>query len=93
MLFGQIANIPGVLQKPRRPQYNYNFVMDLKSRLQNTLRTAKDRLRTHELKQQKRAPQDYAYYDKGDLVLLHVENKHKLDSLWKGPFEVIEDRD
>lgn len=94
MLFGRIANIPGVLQKSGRPQYNYDdFVMDLKSRLQNTFRTAKDRLRSQKLKQQKRGPQDNAYYDKGDLVLLQVENKHKLDALWKGPFEVIEDRD
>ncbi|KAJ4440581.1 hypothetical protein ANN_08726 [Periplaneta americana] len=78
-----------VLQKSGRPQYNYDdFVMDLKSRLQNTFRTAKDRLRSHKVKQQERG-----YYDKGDLVLLQVENKHKLDALWKGPFEVIEDRD
>jgi hypothetical protein len=89
ILFGRIANIPGKLQ--RQPQTLYNFddiVLEIKQKLQNCQQIARERLiKFKELQKQKVKFNEYEFKE-NDLALLKIENRQKLDPLWKGPYEI-----
>jgi hypothetical protein len=93
VLFGRIANIPGKLQRQPQPLYNFDdIVLQIKSRMQNCQQIARERLmKFKEIQQQKVKHNDYTFKE-SDLVLLRVENRQKLDPLWKGPYEIKEMR-
>jgi hypothetical protein len=92
VLFGRKANIPGRLQQAPVPMYNYDYlVQDVKRKLQERHEIARANLKQtkqHTIAQQPKvnAPK----LIKGDKVLLKNEKAGKLDSLWSGPFVVLE---
>jgi hypothetical protein len=56
--------------------------------MQNCHQVAKERLiKFKESQREKVKSNDYDFNEK-DLVLLKVENRQKLDPLWKGPYEI-----
>lgn len=97
VLFGRKANIPGRLQAKPTPLYNYeDLVQEMRYKFQNCHQQVREHLRKQKEKQKE-------YYDKersrqrqfkvGDQVLLKIEQRNKLDSLWKGPYEIQEVHD
>jgi hypothetical protein len=93
VLFGRIANIPGKLQRQPQPIYNFDdIVLQIKNRMQSCQQIAKERLMTFKEIQQQRVKHNDYEFKENELVLLRVENRHKLDPLWKGPYETKEIR-
>jgi hypothetical protein len=91
VLFGRIANIPGKLQTQPQPIYNFDdIVLQIKNRMQNCQQIARDRLMKFKEMQQQRVKHSDCEFKENDLVLLRVENRQKLDPLWKGPYEIKE---
>jgi hypothetical protein len=89
VLFGRTANIPGRLQRQPQPLYNFDDVVkDIKYKMQNCQQVARERLiKFKESQKEKVKSYDYEFKE-NDLALLRVENRQKLDPLWKGPFEI-----
>jgi hypothetical protein len=89
ILFGRIANIPGKLQRRPQPLYNFDdIVLEIKQKMQNCNQIARERLvKFKELQAQKVKFNDHDFKE-NDLALLKVESRHKLDPLWKGPYEI-----
>ena len=94
LVFGYKPNIPDSISKNVDLLYNYDdYFYDLKFKLQNSFKIAHDRL----VKGKEKSKQ---YYDQntcnkifniGDQVFLKNEaRKSKLDSLWLGPYLVVE---
>jgi hypothetical protein len=92
VLFGRKANNPGQLQQAAVPVYSYDdLVQDVKRKLQECHEIARANLK--QTKQHRIAQQPKVNAPKlsiGDKVLLKNENAGKLDSLWSGPFVVLE---
>jgi hypothetical protein len=91
VLYGRIANIPGNLQRSPQPVYNFeDIVIEIKHKMQNCQQLARERLvKFKESREQKVKSSDYEF-KKDDLVLLTVEQRQKLEPLWKGPYELKE---
>jgi hypothetical protein len=89
VLFGRVANIPGNLQRKPQPLYNFDdVVMEIKYMMQNCQQLAKEILiKFKEAQRQKVQFNEYVFKE-NDLALLKVENRQKLDPLWKGPYEI-----
>uniref|UniRef100_A0A2H8THY5 RNA-directed DNA polymerase n=1 Tax=Melanaphis sacchari TaxID=742174 RepID=A0A2H8THY5_9HEMI len=94
LVYGRTLEIPIKLKSEPEPQYNYDdYLYDLKQSMQVSHKLAREKLIENKVKSKER-------YDKKenpvdihvkDLVLLK-DNTHrnKLNSLWLGPYEVIE---
>jgi hypothetical protein len=70
-------------------------VHNIKQRFQVAWQQAKERLQVNKVKQCKKVnkSRNGKEYKVGDLVLVYNEQKKgKLDSLWKGPYEIMEIR-
>jgi hypothetical protein len=89
VLFGRIANIPGKLQRQPQPLYNFDdIVSGIKQKMQNCQQVARERLiKFKELQRQNVKSNGYDFKE-NDLVLLKIENRLKLDPIWKGPCEI-----
>ncbi len=94
LVYGRTLEIPIKLKSEPEPQYNYDdYLYDLKQSMQVSHKLAREKLIEHKVKSKDR-------YDKNenpvnihvkDLVLLKDNaHKNKLNSLWLGPYEVIE---
>jgi preprotein translocase subunit YajC len=93
VLFGRKANIPGQLQQKTAPVYNYDdIVFEVKQKLQTCHEIARENLMKS--KQQRVAKQaskvNMPILNIGDKVLLRNEKAGKLDSLWEGPYLIVE---
>ncbi|PNF37360.1 hypothetical protein B7P43_G17830 [Cryptotermes secundus] len=88
VLFGRIANIPGKLQRKTEP-YNFeDIVMDIKQKMQSCQQMAREKLIKFKESQREKVSFSNHEFQVNDLVLLKVENRQKLDPLWRGPFEI-----
>jgi hypothetical protein len=89
VLFGRIANIPEKLQRQTQPVYNFDDrVLEIKKKMQNCQQIAKERLiKFKEAQGQKLKSYSYDFKE-NYLALLKVENRQKLDPLWKGQYEI-----
>ena len=91
VLFGRIANIPGKLQRQPQPLYNFeDIVLEIKGKMQHCQQIARERLVKCKEAQRLKVKSNECDFKENDLVLLKVENRHKLDPLWKGPYEIKE---
>jgi hypothetical protein len=92
LLFGRRCNLLGELEQEVQPLYNYDdIVRVIKHRLQESHRVARRNLMKFKEKQQLRgqSKESGKEIETDDLILLKKEQrKHKLDPLWRGPFEV-----
>ncbi|PNF43128.1 hypothetical protein B7P43_G18013 [Cryptotermes secundus] len=89
VLFGRIANIPGKLQRKTQPLYNFeDIVMDIKQKMQSCQQMAREKLIKFKESQREKVSFSNHEFQVNDLVLLRVENRQKLGSLWRGPFEI-----
>jgi hypothetical protein len=89
VLFGRIANIPGKLQRKPQPLYNFeDIVLDIKQRMQNCQQIARKKLIKFKESQREKVSFNNYEFQVNDLVLLRIENRQKLDPLWRGPFEI-----
>jgi len=94
LLYGRTLEIPIKLKCEPEPRYNYeDYFYDLKQKLQESHKIAKERLIQNKIKSKK------GYDRKENSIIIHVKDlvlmrdktqKNKLSSLWIGPFEVIE---
>ncbi|KAM0724355.1 Retrovirus-related Pol polyprotein from transposon 17.6 [Formica fusca] len=98
LVYGHQADLPTSLTRPPKPTYNYDdYAQELKERLRATNQLAKEHIKEEKFKAKKQ-------YDKstkeikfkvGDKVLVHDETlrrgrSKKLESLWTGPYVIIE---
>jgi transposase InsO family protein len=91
VLFGRTANIPGKLQRQPQPLYNFDdIVRDIKYKMQNCQQLARERLIKFKELQRLKVKSNSHDFKENDLALLRVENKQKLDPIWKGPYEIKE---
>jgi len=98
LVYGHRADLPTALTKPPKPTYNYDdYAQELKERLRATNRLAREHIKDEKTKAK-------IHYDKkakeiafkvGDKVLIYDETlrrgrSKKLESLWTGPYTIIE---
>jgi hypothetical protein len=96
LVFAKICVLPSNLNSRGviEPPYNLDrFSCELKYRFQKAFADAYENLQKSKINRKekydlKSRPKNY---EKGDLVLVKVENRKKLDPIFKGPFEVIKD--
>jgi hypothetical protein len=89
VLFGRVANIPGKLQRKPQPLYNFDdIVLEIKHKMQSCQQLAKERLVKFKEAQRDRVKSNEHCFKENDLALLKIENRQKLDPLWKGPYEI-----
>ncbi|PNF43689.1 hypothetical protein B7P43_G14967 [Cryptotermes secundus] len=89
VLFGRNANIPGRLQRQPQPLYNFDdVVLEIKHKMQNCQQIARERLIEFKEAQRHRVKSNEYDFKVNDLVLLRIENRQKLDPLWRGPYEI-----
>jgi hypothetical protein len=89
VIFGRIANVPGRLQQTAQLLYNFDdIVLSIKQRMQTCQQLARERLIKFKESQGQAAISFDHEFKRDDLVLLKVEARHKLEPLWKGPFEI-----
>lgn len=94
LVFGKHCALPNTFQTGIDPLYNYDsYPKELKFRLQKAQTDAKENLinnkHLRKLHYDKRC--NPVMYKKGDLVLIKNHLGDKLDNLFSGPFEVLED--
>jgi hypothetical protein len=93
-LFGRRCNITGELEQEVQPVYNYDDIVKIiKYRMQESHHIAQRNLMR--FKEQQRVKTRSKEFNRdikvNDLILLKKEQrKHKLDSVWDGPYEVKE---
>jgi len=98
LIYGRQADLPTALTKPPKPTYNYDdYAQELKERLRATNQLAREHVKDEKIKAK-------LQYDKntkeisfkvGDKVLVFDETlrrgrSKKLESLWTGPYKIIE---
>jgi len=98
LIYGHRAELPTALTKPPKPTYNYDdYAQELKERLRATNRLAREHVKDEKTKAK-------IQYDKGakettfkvgDKILMFDETlrrgrSKKLESLWTGPYTIIE---
>ncbi|KAL4153185.1 hypothetical protein QTP88_001018 [Uroleucon formosanum] len=94
LLYGRELIIPVNLKSNPEPRYNYDdYLYDLKQKMQESHKIAKERLIKKKLKSKsnydKNAHSDELHV-KDFILLKDNTQKNKLNSLWKGPYEVLE---
>lgn len=94
LVFGQLCRLPSNLCQNVEPIYNFdNYVSEFKYRLQKAQSDAKSNL----IKSKQIRKENYdksinpIVYKSGDFLLLKNETGSKLDTLYLGPYVVIED--
>lgn len=97
LMYGRQCELPSNIRTGIDVVYNYDdYVTDLKHKLQTAY--AETRKALVERKQVRKEFYDTYYkvsprcYEPGSLVLLKNEARHKLDPIYTGPFEVLEDQ-
>jgi hypothetical protein len=92
VLFGR-ANIPGQIQQTPAPVYNYDYVIyDVRRKLQERhaiVRANLKQTKQHRVTQQMSKVNEPRLIV-GDKVLMKNEKAGKVDSIWLGPFYVLE---
>lgn len=96
LVFGRSCKLPSRIDSEVKPLYNPdNYSLELKYRLEVALKDARENLLKN--KQNRKTVFDKnmhpVSYKKGDLVLVKNETNSKLDCLYKGPFEVLQDKE
>ncbi|KAM0727554.1 Retrovirus-related Pol polyprotein from transposon 17.6 [Formica fusca] len=98
LVYGHQADLPTALTRPPKPTYNYDdYAQELKGRLRATNQLAKKHVKEEKIK----AKQQYdkntreIKFKVGDKVLVYDETlrrgrSKKLESLWIGPYTIIE---
>ncbi|KAL4101226.1 hypothetical protein QTP88_021246 [Uroleucon formosanum] len=94
LLYGKELIIPVNLKSNPEPRYNYDdYLYDLKQKMQESHKIAKERLIKKKLKSKsnydKNAHSEELHV-KDSILLKDNTQKNKLNSLWKGPYEVLE---
>ena len=95
-MYGKPSLIPSRLSSSIEPLYNPdNYSLELRYRLQVAHRDAQENLlKSKQLRKTKYDKNvNQVRYEKGDLILLKNETASKLDTLYTGPFIVIEDEE
>jgi hypothetical protein len=88
VLFGRLANISEKLRQPQ-PLYNFDdIVLEIKNRMQSCQHIARERLVRFKEAQKDKVKSSRCDFKINDLVLLRIENRQKLDPIWKGPYEI-----
>jgi hypothetical protein len=83
--------VPGKLQQPPQPLYNFDdVVLEIKRKMQNCQQLAKERLVKFKEAQGQKVKSNEYNFNTNDLVLLRIETRQKLEPSWKGPFEIQE---
>ena len=97
LVYGHRATLPTTLSQPPKPTYSDDdYAQELKEKLRASQQVAKEHLKNEKIK----AKENYkktktTTFKVGDKVLLHDETvrrgrSKKLDSLWIGPYTIIE---
>lgn len=94
LVYGFDTEIPTSLKQSPNPIYNYeDYVSVLKNKLRTVHELARKNIlssKLHNKKTYDRTHNNPVNFQVGDLVLVYNEvKKHKFDSLYVGPFEVI----
>jgi len=98
LIYGHQADIPTALMMPPKPTYNYDdYAQELKERLRATNRVAREHIKDEKIKaklQYDRKAKEITF-KVGDKVLIYDETlrrgrSKKLESLWTGPYKIIE---
>lgn len=97
LVYGKQCNLPSSLTKTIQPVYNYeDYNIDLKNKLQIAHRDAREILGKKKQDRKDRFDKDNrvkdSLYEVGSLVLLKNENRKKLDPIYIGPYEVIDNK-
>lgn len=96
LVFGKICNLPSNLSEIEKvdPVYNIeDYAKQLKFKLQVSQKEVKDKI----LMEKSRRVEDYnisaeeKVYNKGDFILLKNETRSKLDRIYLGPYQVVQD--
>lgn len=94
LVFGKQCSLPNTLQSGVDPLYNHdNYPLEMKYRLQK----AQSDARSNILKSKENRKLSYdkncnpINYKKGDLILIKNQIGNKLEKIYDGPFEVLED--
>ncbi|EFN66432.1 Retrovirus-related Pol polyprotein from transposon 412, partial [Camponotus floridanus] len=97
LIYEHQAEIPTALTKPPKPTYNYDdYAQELKERLRATNQLAKEHLKEEKFKAKKYDKSTKEVHFKiGDKVLIYDETlrrgrSKKLESLWTGPYTILE---
>jgi hypothetical protein len=94
LLFGRRCNLPGEVEQEVQPLYNYDDIVKvIKHRLQESHHIAQKNLMKFKEQQQVKTQNNEFNKDIkiNDLILVKKgQRKHKLDSIWEGPYEVKE---
>jgi hypothetical protein len=97
LVFGKICRLPSNLENDLEPLYNFDdYPKELKYRLQHARNDARSNLL--QSKQNRKEKFDKKCRDKtykvGDRVLVTNEARtNKLEALFKGPYDIVEDKD
>lgn len=94
LVFGRQCRLPNSLELDVEPLYNIDdYCLDLKYKLQVALRDARNNLVACKKKRKDKYDKSCnpVCYKKNDLILVKNECARKLDCIFDGPFEVLED--
>lgn len=95
LVFGQIARLPSNIQETIDPLYAFdNYPLELKFRIQQASEDARKNLLHSKFKRKNTYDQrstTCVNYKPGNLVLVKNENQNKMQPLFKGPYEVIQE--
>ncbi|KAM0735227.1 Retrovirus-related Pol polyprotein from transposon 412 [Formica fusca] len=97
LVYGHQADLPTSLTRPPKPTYNYDdYAQELKEKLRATNQLAKEHIKEKfKAKKQYDKSTREIKFKVGDKVLVHDETlrrgrSKKLESLWTGPYVIIE---
>ncbi|KAG7301395.1 hypothetical protein JYU34_014336 [Plutella xylostella] len=94
LVFGKRCNLPSNLSKTVEPLYNSeNYSLELKYRLQKCQAEARKNLVASKVERKQKYDESIkpVKYNKDDLILIKNEGGNKLDTIWIGPYVVIQD--
>lgn len=96
LVYGKQCKLPSNITNEIDPVYNYeDYATEMKNKLQIAHKDAKDALLKN--KQKRKINYDASYnteekvYEKGGFIMLKKENRKKLDPIYEGPYEIIND--
>lgn len=95
LVFGKSAKLPSNVLESNEPIYNFdNYPIELKYRLQQAWDDAKNNLMTSKSKRKSKHDVNSSNikYKLGDKVLLRNNAGHKMDAIYNGPYNVVEDK-
>lgn len=97
LVYGKKCNLPSNIGNKIDPVYNYDdYIIELKHKLQVAQKDTRETLIGNKQNRKNTYDRDYKTkndrFEQGDLVLLKNENRKKLDPIYIGPFEVLDDK-